>query len=115
MPFKWTPETRERALLLAKEMPVNDIASDLGAGYETVRTFLTSNGIKPIRALGKSSKSDRAPAPPKDFGHMIGVRFENVTKDEARKIMAGAPPSTKPRRQLYHSVVGCAAAMCVQP
>jgi len=116
MTFKWTPEARERALLLAKEMPVTDIASDLGAGYETIRTFLTSNGIKPIRAMGKSSKADRPYVPPKDFGHMLGIRFENVTKDEARAIAANAPRSGKPpKRRVHYSIIGCAAAMCVQP
>lgn len=53
--------------------------------------------------------------PPKDFGHMLGIRFENVTKDEARAIAQTAPPSGKPRRQLHQSIIGCAAAMCVMP
>lgn len=122
MPFKWTPETRQRALLLAKEMPITDIAYDLGASHETIREFLFRNGVQPLRMRAKADKSAlKAAREARKFQAkppimvIMGLRFEDVTREEARKISADAPRSGKPARHLQKSVIGCAAAMCVQP
>jgi len=122
MPFTWTPELREKALMLSKEMPITDIANTIGAAHETVRYFFIAHGIEPVRARAKtdyktlqSARLQRMLELAAQQKPLMNVWFEDVTKDEARTISANCPPSGKYRKAIQRSIYGSAAAMCVQP
>lgn len=110
----WENEDKTVLVKMVSEGKTNkEIGSALGRSTKAVASKLRDLGL--ACNLPKTHIKRAAYVPPKDYGHLMGIRFENITKDEARAIASSAPPSGKPRRHLHQSVVGCAAAMCVQP
>jgi len=111
--FTWNNTRREKMIVMNKFMTVRNNARTLGCTMQTVYTELRRLDIKPYRE--PTAKPETTPEPPKvvQSYRMEGVRFENVSKLEARVISQSAPPlGRKVEKREDFSLTGNSGGMC---
>lgn len=109
-PTVWTSERNDELERLVRNGYCDrDIGKIMGLSFNAVRCQ------RIIIGLSRSQTGETARAVSVVSGAWPKhLRFENVTKDEARRIRAGAPPSGRFTRHRIYSEIGCTAGMCAE-